>query len=81
MGAVDYFASALCAWNAQKAAMTHQRSIEMDAMYSLPIVKVPIPGEGVPPSKCPGCGSHEYRNHHGKQVCSYCRIEAHYDQD
>lgn len=33
------------------------------------------------PSKCPGCGSHEFRNSHGKQVCSYCRIEATYDQD
>jgi predicted Zn-ribbon and HTH transcriptional regulator len=33
------------------------------------------------PSKCPGCGSREFKNHHGKQVCSFCRIEATYDQD
>lgn len=28
------------------------------------------------PSKCGGCGSHEYVAHDGRQVCSYCRIPA-----
>lgn len=27
-------------------------------------------------SKCPGCGSHEFRKHHLRTVCSYCRVEV-----
>lgn len=28
------------------------------------------------PSKCPACGSHEYQQHRGRQVCAYCRTAA-----
>lgn len=53
----------------------------MAEAYGTPIGRTIGRPRIVSPSKCPGCGSHEFRNHHGKQVCSYCRIEATYDQD
>ena len=27
----------------------------------------------VKPAKCPGCGSHEWRQHNNVRVCAYCR--------
>jgi len=26
--------------------------------------------------KCPSCGSREFKNHHDKRFCSYCRSEV-----
>lgn len=26
--------------------------------------------------KCPGCGSHEFRKHYLRTICSYCRVEV-----
>ena len=25
------------------------------------------------PAKCPGCGSHEWRQHNNVRICAYCR--------
>lgn len=28
------------------------------------------------PSECPSCHSHEFRMHHGRWLCSFCRSSA-----
>lgn len=28
------------------------------------------------PSRCDCCGSREFRQHHGRHVCAYCRTEG-----
>jgi len=28
------------------------------------------------PEKCAGCGSHEFRRHAGRMICSYCRTSG-----
>lgn len=28
------------------------------------------------PTECPSCHSHEFRMHHGRWVCSFCRSSA-----
>lgn len=37
-----------------------------------------LPNQGFPdyPTECPSCHSHEFRMHHGRWVCSFCRSSA-----
>lgn len=42
-----------------------------------PMAELPDPDGGSPrASKCPSCGSREFRQHHNRRICSYCRSEA-----
>lgn len=79
MGIAESYVSALSAWQAQKDAMDRLRKAESRASRLAELYGPPKPRAA--PSKCPGCGSREFKSHHGKKVCSFCRIEATYDQD
>lgn len=37
---------------------------------------ITVMAAGEPRSKCPSCGSREFRQHAGRSVCSYCRSQG-----
>lgn len=50
---------------------------------SLPVLVIPEQrrdwvslAKNAPATKCRGCGSLEFRTHHGKRICAYCRSEV-----
>lgn len=55
------------------AAMGAVVSSRLEAKKSVNEVAKPIL---LAPTKCRSCGSHEFRQHKGAEVCSYCRVPA-----
>ena len=57
----------LATYNAQKQEALHGYLRLMDKQSMVKMV-----GSG----KCQSCHSREFRQHHGRRVCSYCRSEG-----
>ena len=47
---------------------------EMQMQHAMMLMaSKPTNGRGSHSAKCPGCGSHEWRQHNNVRICAYCR--------
>lgn len=53
-----------------QARMAEKHDALLAHMHRLQLPSKPVEPY---PHKCPGCGSHEFRRHHGVRICAYCR--------
>lgn len=73
MGISSAFSGATAAMEYQRAMYKAQKA-EIELQFEM-YRRWPAP-KPAKHSKCPSCGSREFRHHNMVRICSYCRSEA-----
>lgn len=62
--------------SAYAAAIAQQQMLQREALEMSPVVSKTAHVRQMALQKFPSCGSREFKTHHDKRICSYCRSEV-----